>query len=86
MTPARMTPLMTPSPTTKPTDRDPMAKEILIVDDEADIRLMLSGILEDEGYAVRQAANSDEAFEAVGERVPALVVLDIWMTGSRSTG
>lgn len=63
-----------------------MKTEILIVDDEDDIRGLIQGILEDEGYATRQAANSDQAYKAVEERVPSLVVLDIWLQGSRDDG
>lgn len=54
---------------------------ILIVDDEADIRESLSGILEDEGYQVRTAPDGQAALDAVTERVPSLVLLDIWMPG-----
>ena len=59
-----------------------MANEILIVDDEADIRSLLAGILEDEGYEIRQARNSDEALDAVDVRRPDLVILDIWLENS----
>lgn len=55
--------------------------EILIVDDEADIRTSFSGLLDDEGYAVRTAANGEEALEMVSEKVPNLVLLDVWMEG-----
>ncbi|MDP9196495.1 MAG: sigma-54 dependent transcriptional regulator [Pseudomonadota bacterium] len=63
-----------------------MAHDILIVDDEADIRSLVSGILEDEGMASRQAANADEALAAVRARCPSLVILDIWLQGSRLDG
>lgn len=63
-----------------------MAIDILIVDDEQDIRELVSGILEDEGFEPRTAANSDAVFESVGERVPALVVLDVWLQGSTLDG
>lgn len=63
-----------------------MALDILIVDDERDIRELVSGVLEDEGYATRMAANSDEALEAVAARRPSLVLLDVWLTGSRLDG
>lgn len=63
-----------------------MASDILIVDDEADIRDLISGILEDEGYATRLAKNSDEALAAVEERRPSLVILDIWLQGSKLDG
>jgi two-component system nitrogen regulation response regulator NtrX len=63
-----------------------MASDILIVDDEADIRELVSGILEDEGYATRLARDSDEALAAVQERRPSMVILDIWLQGSRLDG
>ena len=63
-----------------------MAYDILIVDDEADIRSLLAGILEDEGYDTRQARNSDEALEAVDIRRPGLVILDIWLENSTLDG
>ncbi len=63
-----------------------MANEILIVDDEPDIRMLIEGILEDEGYTVRQAADSDTALAAFRMRRPSLVILDIWLQGSRLDG
>jgi two-component system nitrogen regulation response regulator NtrX len=63
-----------------------MALDILIVDDEADIRLLIAGILSDEGYQAREAADSDAALAAIESRVPALMVLDIWLQGSRLDG
>ncbi|MEZ5939151.1 MAG: sigma-54 dependent transcriptional regulator, partial [Hyphomonadaceae bacterium] len=63
-----------------------MATEILVVDDEADIRELVGGILEDEGYAVKVAANSTDALAAVRARAPKLVVLDIWLKGSELDG
>ena len=63
-----------------------MASDILIVDDEADIRELVAGILQDEGYGTRSAADSDEAFGAVVARRPNLVFLDIWLQGSRLDG
>ncbi len=63
-----------------------MAHDILIVDDEADIRELVSGILEDEGYSARTARNSDEALTAIEARRPHLVFLDIWMQGSKLDG
>src|SRR3954469_14345157 len=63
-----------------------MSAEILIVDDEADIRDLVAGILEDEGYATRTAKNSDDALAAVALRRPGLVFLDIWLQGSRLDG
>lgn len=63
-----------------------MALDILIVDDEADIRELISGVLEDEGYETRVAADSDAALSAVSERKPSLVLLDVWLRGSRLDG
>jgi two-component system, NtrC family, nitrogen regulation response regulator NtrX len=63
-----------------------MAHDILIVDDEADIRDLVSGILSDEGYSVRSAANSDQALGEIQQRRPSLLVLDIWMHDSRYDG
>ncbi|HVV60255.1 MAG TPA: sigma-54 dependent transcriptional regulator [Pseudolabrys sp.] len=63
-----------------------MAAEILIVDDEADIRDLVAGILQDEGYNARTARNSDEALTAITTRRPNLVFLDIWLQGSRLDG
>ncbi len=63
-----------------------MAHDILIVDDEADIRVLTSGILEDEGYVTREAGDSDEAIASVTARPPSLVVLDIWLQGSELDG
>jgi two-component system nitrogen regulation response regulator NtrX len=60
-----------------------MASDILIVDDEADIRELVAGILKDEGHATRTARDSDEALSAVVARRPNLVLLDIWLRGSR---
>ncbi len=63
-----------------------MALEVLVVDDEADIRDLVSGVLEDEGYAVRSAADSSGALEAVEDRRPSMVLLDVWLQGSRLDG
>ncbi|MFH5926268.1 sigma-54-dependent transcriptional regulator [Roseomonas xinghualingensis] len=63
-----------------------MAHDILIVDDEPDIRALIDGILADEGYEVRQAANSDQALAAFRQKRPSLVVLDIWLQNSRLDG
>lgn len=63
-----------------------MAADILIVDDEADIRGLISGILEDEGYQTRTAGNDIGAFAAVSRRAPSLVILDIWLQGSKLDG
>ncbi len=63
-----------------------MARDVLIVDDEADIRDLIAGILGDEGYDSRVAGNSDQALAAVEERRPSLLILDIWLQGSRLDG
>ena len=63
-----------------------MALDILIVDDEADIRDLVAGVLEDDGYSARTAANSDAALAAIGDRRPSLVLLDVWLKGSRMDG
>src|SRR5690349_24941719 len=63
-----------------------MALEVLVVDDEADIRELVSGGLEDEGYKVRTAADSTQTLEAVEERRPSMVLLDVWLQGSKLDG
>src|SRR5437763_14541518 len=63
-----------------------MASDILIVDDEADIRDLVAGILQDEGYTTRTARDSDDALASVAARRPNLVFLDIWLQGSRLDG
>jgi len=63
-----------------------MASDILIVDDEADIRELVAGILQDEGYGTRTARNSDEALGEITTRRPNLVFLDIWLQGSKLDG
>jgi two-component system nitrogen regulation response regulator NtrX len=63
-----------------------MALDILVVDDEQDIRELVSGVLEDEGYSTRTAAGSNEALAALAERRPSLVLLDVWLQGSKLDG
>jgi two-component system nitrogen regulation response regulator NtrX len=63
-----------------------IASEILIVDDEEDIRDLIAGILRDEGFTTRVAGDSDGALNAVRVRRPQLVVLDIWLQGSKLDG
>lgn len=63
-----------------------MAHDVLIVDDEADIRMLIAGVLDDEGMKTREAANSDQAFQQVAARRPNVVVLDIWLQGSKLDG
>src|SRR5256712_10895356 len=63
-----------------------MASDILIVDDEADIRDLVAGILEDEGFNTRTARDSDSALTEIANRRPHLVFLDIWLQGSKLDG
>jgi two-component system nitrogen regulation response regulator NtrX len=63
-----------------------MALDILVVDDERDIRELVAGVLEDEGYDTRDAGDSDTALEAIAARRPSLVLLDVWLQGSRLDG
>ncbi len=63
-----------------------MATDILVVDDEADIRELVAGILEDEGHGTRTASDADTALAAIQERKPTMVFLDIWLQGSRLDG
>jgi two-component system nitrogen regulation response regulator NtrX len=63
-----------------------MASDILIVDDEEDIRELVAGILSDEGHETRTAHDADSALAAIADRVPRLVFLDIWLQGSRLDG
>lgn len=63
-----------------------MTSDILVVDDESDIRELVSDILKDSKYTSRTAHNSDTAFKALAERVPSLLVLDIWLQGSELDG
>ncbi len=63
-----------------------MASDILIVDDETDIRELISGLLEDEGHGTRLAKDSTEALSAIEERRPSLIILDIWLQGSELDG
>jgi len=63
-----------------------MAFDILIVDDEPDIRMLVEAVMRDEGYETRQAGSSDAAIAAFRERLPALVILDVWLQGSKFDG
>ncbi|MFL5297249.1 MAG: sigma-54-dependent transcriptional regulator [Phenylobacterium sp.] len=63
-----------------------MASDVLVVDDEADIRDLVAGILSDEGYAVRTASDGEQALAAIRARKPALLILDIWMAGGGIDG
>ena len=63
-----------------------MAADILVIDDESDITTLISDILTDEKYNVRVANNSDRALKSLAERVPAAIILDIWLQGSELDG
>ncbi|WP_443970976.1 nitrogen assimilation response regulator NtrX [Sphingobium sp. CR28] len=63
-----------------------MALDVLVVDDEADIRELVAGVLEDEGFETRLAASSDQALDALAARRPSLVLLDVWLQGSKLDG
>ncbi|MFS2317633.1 sigma-54-dependent transcriptional regulator [Maricaulis sp. D1M11] len=63
-----------------------MARDILIVDDEADIRELIAGLLEDEDYETREAGDADGALAEVKARQPSLIILDVWLQGSRLDG
>jgi two-component system nitrogen regulation response regulator NtrX len=63
-----------------------MTADILIVDDETDIRNLIQGILEDEGYTIRQAGNSAQTYSAIEEAIPSLIILDIWLQNSEHDG
>ena len=63
-----------------------MAHDILIIDDEADIRMLIAGILEDEGYLTHQANDSSSATKSIETRLPSVVLLDIWLEGSQLDG
>jgi len=63
-----------------------LTNDILVVDDEADIRALIKGILNDEGLSVREAANATETLKAIDARKPNLVILDIWLSGSTMDG
>lgn len=63
-----------------------MANDILIVDDEVDIRKIIAGILQDEGYETREAGSSAEALGAIQSRQPNLIILDVWLQNSQYDG
>jgi two-component system nitrogen regulation response regulator NtrX len=63
-----------------------MSIDILIVDDENDIRKLIKGILEDEGYTTRQANGSGKAYAEIDAKAPDLMILDIWLQGSEHDG
>jgi two-component system nitrogen regulation response regulator NtrX len=63
-----------------------MASDVLVIDDEKDITSLISDILTDESYHVRVANNSDQALKALADRVPSVIILDIWLQGSELDG
>ena len=63
-----------------------MATDILVVDDEKDIRELVAGILDDEGHGTRTASDSDSALAAIADRRPTMIFLDIWLQGSQLDG
>src|SRR5687768_4779167 len=63
-----------------------MALDILVVDDEQDIRELVAGVLTDEGYECRTAGDSGSALKLIDERRPSLVLLDVWLHGSPMDG
>lgn len=63
-----------------------MSADILIVDDETDIRVLIAGILGDEGYTTRQAGTAEDALNEVRARAPSIILLDIWLEGSSMDG
>lgn len=63
-----------------------MCADILIVDDEDDIRRLIKGILEDEGYLTREAANSKQAYDQIAQKIPDLIIQDIWLQNSEHDG
>jgi len=63
-----------------------MKHDILIVEDESDIRAAIAGILEDEGYKAHEASTSDQALETIRSRLPGLIILDVWLEGSSMDG
>ena len=63
-----------------------MSLDVLVVDDELDIRELVAGVMEDEGFTARTAANSDEALTQLAERRPTIVLLDVWLEGSKLDG
>src|ERR1700761_6638929 len=66
----------------QPSKDKSLTNDILVVDDEADIRLLIKGILNDEGLMVREAGNADETLKAIAFRRPNLIILDIWLNSS----
>ena len=63
-----------------------MKYNILVIDDEEDIRNSIAGLLQDENYEVRTVENSDKALNAISERLPDLILIDIWLENSKLDG
>ena len=63
-----------------------MGQDILIVDDEKDIRALVSGILSDEGFLTREAATGEKALEEISKRQPNLLILDVWLGDPKYDG
>jgi len=63
-----------------------MALNVLVIDDEEDIRSLISDILIDAKFSVRTAANSSKAFELINEKAPSAIILDIWLHNSELDG
>ena len=63
-----------------------LTHDILVVDDEEDIRMLIAGVLRDEGYSTREAGDSEAALREIDQRQPSLVILDIWLQGSDMDG
>ena len=63
-----------------------MKYNILVIDDEEDIRNSIAGLLQDENYDVRTVENSDKALNAISERLPDLILIDIWLENSKLDG
>lgn len=63
-----------------------MNHDILVVDDEVDIRLLISGVLKDEGYTTREVADAETALQEIDARKPSLAILDVWLQGSKIDG
>ncbi len=63
-----------------------LTHDILVVDDEEDIRMLIAGVLRDEGYSTREAGDSEAALREIDQRRPSLVILDIWLQGSELDG
>ena len=54
-----------------------MANEILVIDDNSDIRALIAGILKDKGFSVREAANFDQALIEINKKLPDIAIIDV---------